>query len=92
VPVIVTRNRHTIPQERFNTDLVKSHGLGLVVHHWSEIPDAVARLRADPPNARRSAAGSPRCPPIAPSTKCWRSWRARRGSLHHGPDWLGMVR
>ena len=53
VPVVVTRNRHTIPQERFNTDFVKRHGLGLVVRHWSEIPDAVARLRADP--AERAA-------------------------------------
>ncbi len=53
VPVVVTRNRHTIPQERFNTDFVKSHGLGLVVGHWREIPDAVARLRADP--AERAA-------------------------------------
>jgi UDP-N-acetylglucosamine:LPS N-acetylglucosamine transferase len=53
VPVVVTRNRHTIPQERFNTDFVKRHGLGLVVHDWTEIPDAVARLRADP--AERTA-------------------------------------
>jgi UDP-N-acetylglucosamine:LPS N-acetylglucosamine transferase len=53
VPVVVTRNRHTIPQERFNTDFVKRHGLGLVVRHWSEIPGAVARLRADP--AERAA-------------------------------------
>jgi UDP-N-acetylglucosamine:LPS N-acetylglucosamine transferase len=48
VPVVVTRNRHTIPQERFNTDFVKGHGLGLVVRHWREIPGAVARLRSDP--------------------------------------------
>jgi UDP-N-acetylglucosamine:LPS N-acetylglucosamine transferase len=48
VPVIVTRNRHTIPQERFNTDLVRDSGLGRVVGHWREIPAEVARLHADP--------------------------------------------
>jgi UDP-N-acetylglucosamine:LPS N-acetylglucosamine transferase len=47
VPVVVTRNIHTIPQERFNTDFVRDHGLGLVVPHWRLIPDAVLRLRRD---------------------------------------------
>ena len=53
VPVVVTRNVHTIPQERFNTDFVRDRGLGTVVRHWREIPEAVGRLRADP--ARREA-------------------------------------
>jgi hypothetical protein len=44
VPVVVIRNRHTIPQERFNTDYVARHGLGRVVGHWREIPAAVAAL------------------------------------------------
>jgi UDP-N-acetylglucosamine:LPS N-acetylglucosamine transferase len=44
VPVVVTRNVHTIPQERFNTDFVRDRGLGLVVSHWREIPAAVLRL------------------------------------------------
>jgi 1,2-diacylglycerol 3-beta-galactosyltransferase len=48
VPVVVTRNVHTIPQERFNTDFVRDRELGAVVRHWSEIPDAVRALRADP--------------------------------------------
>ncbi len=52
VPVVVTRDRNTIPQERFNTDYVERHGLGLVVHGWAEIPSAVARLRADPGERR----------------------------------------
>ena len=48
VPVVVTRNVHTIPQERFNTELVAKRGLGLVVSSWREIPGAVASLRAEP--------------------------------------------
>jgi hypothetical protein len=48
VPVVVVRNVHTIPQERFNTDYVDRHGLGVVVRHWREIPAAVARLHRDP--------------------------------------------
>ncbi len=47
VPVVVIRNQHTIPQERFNTDFVRDHRLGLVVSDWREIPGAVARLHAD---------------------------------------------
>jgi 1,2-diacylglycerol 3-beta-galactosyltransferase len=49
VPVVVTRNVHTIPQERFNADLVRERGLGLVVSHWREIPAAVVRLHRDAP-------------------------------------------
>ncbi len=48
VPVVVTRNLHTIPQERFNTELVAKRGLGLVVGSWREIPGAVASLRGEP--------------------------------------------
>ncbi len=51
VPVVVTRNLHTIPQERFNTELVARRRLGIVVSGWREIPDAVKRLAQDP--ARR---------------------------------------
>ena len=55
VPVVVTRNVHTIPQERFNTELVAKRGLGLVVSSWREIPGAVARLRGEPGRLRRDA-------------------------------------
>jgi 1,2-diacylglycerol 3-beta-galactosyltransferase len=48
VPVVVTRNVHTIPQERFNTDFVRDRGLGLVVAHWREIPGAARQLLRDP--------------------------------------------
>jgi 1,2-diacylglycerol 3-beta-galactosyltransferase len=47
VPVVVTRNVHTIPQERFNTGFVRDRGLGLVVPHWREIPAAVLGLYRD---------------------------------------------
>ena len=65
VPVVVTRNVHTIPQERFNTDFVRDRGLGLVVPHWREIPAAVLRLvrdaegRAVDARAHRRAAPEP---------------------------------
>ena len=48
VPVVLTANRRTIPQERFNTRFVAERGLGLVVRHWREIPPAVAALAQDP--------------------------------------------
>jgi 1,2-diacylglycerol 3-beta-galactosyltransferase len=49
VPVIVTRNVHTIPQERFNTDFVRDRGLGLVVSRTRDIPAAALRLFRDVP-------------------------------------------
>jgi 1,2-diacylglycerol 3-beta-galactosyltransferase len=52
LPVVVTRNRHTIPQERFNTELVAERGLGVVVAHRREIPDVVARLAESPQELR----------------------------------------
>jgi hypothetical protein len=47
VPVVVTRNVHTIPQERFNTDFVRDRGLGLVVSRTRDIPAAALRLFRD---------------------------------------------
>ncbi|HSD30091.1 MAG TPA: galactosyldiacylglycerol synthase [Vicinamibacteria bacterium] len=49
VPVVVTRNVHTIPQERFNTDFVRDRGLGLVVSRTRDVPDAALRLFRDAP-------------------------------------------
>ena len=50
LPVIVTRNAWTMPQERWNTQWVQDHGLGLVLRRFSELPQAlpgfVARLPA----------------------------------------------
>jgi 1,2-diacylglycerol 3-beta-galactosyltransferase len=49
VPVVVTRDIHTIPQERFNTDFVRDRGLGVVVSRTADIPAAAARLYRSAP-------------------------------------------
>jgi len=46
LPVIVTRNAWTMPQERYNTDWVLEQGVGLVLPSFAGLPEAVARLRA----------------------------------------------
>jgi hypothetical protein len=48
VPVVVNCNARTIPQERFNAEMVRTLGLGRVVASVHEMPAAVAELRADP--------------------------------------------
>jgi UDP-N-acetylglucosamine:LPS N-acetylglucosamine transferase len=47
VPVIVSGNGHTIPQERYNVRLVAREVLGVSVHDWREMPAAAAALAAD---------------------------------------------
>ena len=47
LPVIVTRNAWTMPQERYNTDWVREQGLGLVLANFAGLPLAVARLRTE---------------------------------------------
>jgi Glycosyltransferase family 28 C-terminal domain len=47
VPVVVTSHSRTIPQERWNAELVRSLGLGRVVGAVEEMPAAVAALRND---------------------------------------------
>ena len=44
LPVIVTRNAWTMPQERWNTTWVQEQGLGLVLRSFREIRGAVATL------------------------------------------------
>jgi UDP-N-acetylglucosamine:LPS N-acetylglucosamine transferase len=44
LPVVVTRNRRTMPQERFNTDWVQQQGLGLVIQQYSQLPAVVHQL------------------------------------------------
>jgi 1,2-diacylglycerol 3-beta-galactosyltransferase len=48
VPVVVTCNARTIPQERYNARLIRERGLGVVVRRWQDIPAAVASLHRDP--------------------------------------------
>jgi hypothetical protein len=47
VPVVVTCNKSTIPQECFNAGWVEESGLGLVVESWKEMAPAVAALARD---------------------------------------------
>lgn len=53
LPVIVTRNAWTMPQERWNTEWVRQHGLGRVERSFAQIEPAVRALLADLPAHRR---------------------------------------
>lgn len=44
LPVIVERNRRTMPQERPNTKWIEEHNLGLVIKSFRETKEAVRRL------------------------------------------------
>jgi 1,2-diacylglycerol 3-beta-galactosyltransferase len=59
LPVITTRNAWTMPQERFNTEWVREHGLGLVLRRFAEIDEAVPRLLAALPAYRARVAAMP---------------------------------
>jgi hypothetical protein len=52
LPVVVARNRATIPMERFNARFVAEKELGVVVDRWSDAPAAALTLAHDP--ARRA--------------------------------------
>ncbi len=45
LPVVTTRNRATMPQERYNADWVREQGVGLVLRSFRELPAAVQTLR-----------------------------------------------
>ena len=47
VPVVVTSHARTIPQERWNAEMVKQLDLGRVVGSMEEMPAAVVALRND---------------------------------------------
>lgn len=49
LPVIVTRNAWTMPQERYNTDWVREQGVGLVLDSFARLPAAVTELRRQLP-------------------------------------------
>lgn len=53
LPVIVTRNVWTMPQERFNTDWVRDHQFGHVVSSFAQIPKAVDHMLSNLPLFRR---------------------------------------
>ncbi|WP_295388021.1 galactosyldiacylglycerol synthase [uncultured Thiodictyon sp.] len=50
LPVIVTRNPWTMPQERWNTQWVREHGLGVVHRHFRTVRAAVDELTRDLPD------------------------------------------
>jgi len=52
LPVIVSRNAWTMPQERWNTEWVQQHGLGLVLRRFGQVDTAAAKLLADLPAYR----------------------------------------
>lgn len=52
LPVIVTRNASTMPQERYNTDWVRERGVGRVIKRFAGIRPAVQALQADLPALR----------------------------------------
>jgi len=56
LPVIVTRNAWTMPQERWNTEWVLQHGLGRVERSFASIAPAVQALLADLPAYRARVA------------------------------------
>lgn len=47
LPVIVTRNAWTMPQERYNTEWVEENGVGVVLDSFKEIRAGVARVAND---------------------------------------------
>lgn len=44
LPVILECNAWTLPQERFNTEWVKEKGVGIVLHHFTEIVGGVKEM------------------------------------------------
>jgi UDP-N-acetylglucosamine:LPS N-acetylglucosamine transferase len=59
LPVITTRNAWTMPQERWNTEWVQQHGLGLVLRRFAQVDEAVPRLLAELPAYRARVAALP---------------------------------
>ena len=52
LPVIVACNRWTLPQERYNAQWVREHGVGIVVPGFAKVREAVAALVAELPTYR----------------------------------------
>jgi UDP-N-acetylglucosamine:LPS N-acetylglucosamine transferase len=90
LPVVVSRDIHTIPQERFNTEFVERRGVGVVVHGWREIPAAVARLSRDPARLRAMRAALEALPENRAVYEVLEII-AREAAGHHGADCLRML-
>jgi 1,2-diacylglycerol 3-beta-galactosyltransferase len=56
LPVILTRNAWTMPQERWNTQWVQEEGLGIVLPAFTRIETGVGTLLADLPGWREGVA------------------------------------
>lgn len=56
LPVIVSRNAWTMPQERWNAAWVQQNGLGLVLRRFGQIDKAVAQLLPELPAYRQRVA------------------------------------
>ena len=48
LPLIVASNSWTLPQERYNAEWIKENGLGIVVHDFRRIEEAVEKLLSKP--------------------------------------------
>jgi UDP-N-acetylglucosamine:LPS N-acetylglucosamine transferase len=56
LPVVVTRNAWTMPQERYNTQWVREQGFGLVLPSFRHIAPAVRQLLEELPRYREKVA------------------------------------
>jgi hypothetical protein len=54
LPVIVVRNRYTLPQERYNTQWVREQGVGIVCPSFAKVDEAVQDLLARLPALREA--------------------------------------
>lgn len=57
LPVIVVRNRYTLPQERYNTQWVREQGVGLVCPSYAKVDEAVVQMLRRLPELRAATAG-----------------------------------
>lgn len=56
LPVIVVRNRYTLPQERYNTQWVREQGVGIVCTSFAKVDEAVAQMLGRLPELRAATA------------------------------------
>jgi 1,2-diacylglycerol 3-beta-galactosyltransferase len=56
LPLVVTRNAWTMPQERWNTDWIRQQGLGVVLPAFTQVRVGVERILAELPQWRQRVA------------------------------------